>query len=817
MLDDKDIATKKYVDEHGGGGGGGEQHILSIEVGNYTLDGVPISTMEDRDKLVEYAEANTLSGMYHENSTTYASQAAHFSNEMGVVINFYFIYNDFTIRFWFETGAFYHEKIENGGGDENECNLKEFTDPSSGNVGWGTENSRAGSIGYSSVTFGNGVEASGNTSFAIGLSTRATSDFSYAEGMSSQSTGMASHAEGNSVASGMFAHAEGQGKATVDCAHAEGNVTEANGYASHAEGVNTVADGGSGSHAEGNGTKTVNDGEHAEGSYNISMKLPDGTGTLSTIGMGGNDFERKNAFEMWSNGKTYFYGIGGFDGTNSVVTNESGEASFNPDVKDLANALGGGSGGDCNLEEFKDATTPTDIGWGTKGSRDTSKAVGANSLTFGAYHEASALDSFAEGNSNHAKGWYSHSEGNNTTASGRSSHTEGVNTQANSEAAHAEGYGSKATNEQAHAEGFTTTASGISAHSEGQNTTASGNYSHAEGERSQATKASAHAEGRDTQATGPYSHAEGDKSTAASQNSHAEGFSTIASGEASHAEGGANTADGYAAHAEGEATKAYGDDSHAEGNSTITRGNYSHAEGSYTEANGIGSHSEGHFTSVASNADYGHAEGYEVTATNEAEHAQGKYNASHTGTRDSVGIGTADTARKNATETMNDGRHFILGVGGYDGTNPDTARDLAKVLNQPEYFNAADVFTTPSGCLLDITKANSGNYIFVSNGVAYAMLYFTASISNNATGWKLMLQWKNTWKYKIDNSFKNNCAFRCCGSMWANNAYVNMAFDCYPDIDSGMSTTGIKSYYYNAILNQTGGVNMSLIFPVVLR
>lgn len=99
-----------------------------------------------------------------------------------------------------------------------------------------------------------------------------------------------------------------------------------------------------------------------------------------------------------------------------------------------------------------------------------------------------------------------------------------------------------------------------------------------------------------------------------------------------------------------------------EGNVAV--GSYSHAEGTATRADGHASH----------------AEGLHTQAANDGEHAEGEYNASHNGTRHSVGIGTSDSARKNAVEVMDDGRYFLHGTGGYDGTNPDGAQTLQEVI-----------------------------------------------------------------------------------------------------------------------------------------
>ena len=78
---------------------------------------------------------------------------------------------------------------------------------------------------------------------------------------------------------------------------------------------------------------------------------------------------------------------------------------------------------------------------------------------------------------------------------------------------------------------------------------------------------------------------------------------------------------------------------------------------------------------------YSHAQGLSTLALNEHEHSEGKYNISYKGIIHSVGIGTSETNRKNAHEIMQNGKHYILGIGGYDGTNPTNSEDLAKVIN----------------------------------------------------------------------------------------------------------------------------------------
>lgn len=176
-------------------------------------------------------------------------------------------------------------------------------------------------------------------------------------------------------------------------------------------------------------------------------------------------------------------------------------------------------------------------------------------------------------------------------------------------------------------------------------------------------------------ASGDYSHAEG-YSTASGEYSHSEGVGTNASGRGSHAEG----IDDYSY------VQSIGDGSHAEGNGT--------------EAYGVASHTEG--TQTVSN--------------NDSEHAQGKYNQSNAGDTDdkktlhSIGIGTSVDDRKNAQEVMFNGDHYIIGIGGYDGTNPESAETLQEVINKSTPTDEPITKTDEGGYILgDITNKSATN------------------------------------------------------------------------------------------------------------
>ena len=140
------------------------------------------------------------------------------------------------------------------------------------------------------------------------------------------------------------------------------------------------------------------------------------------------------------------------------------------------------------------------------------------------------------------------------------------------------------------------------------------------------------------------------------------------------------SASGDYSHAEGEDTQANAEASHAEGYSSTANGMVSHAEGNATNANGFASHSEGNCT----------------TALRENSHAEGAFNVPDGAAIHSVGIGRrvgVDNAYKDAHRITYDGKHYIIGIGGFDGTkataNLTNEKDLATVINGLETRIAA--------------------------------------------------------------------------------------------------------------------------------
>lgn len=349
-------------------------------------------------------------------------------------------------------------------------------------------------------------------------------------------------------------------------------------------------------------------------------------------------------------------------------------------------------------------------------------ASGESSIALGQGTNASGFASLAEGHLTIASGDNSHVEGYNTKAIGNYSHAEGHTTSSSGAGSHAEGANTIANGGSSHAEGYGTYTTAAASHAEGYYTNAKADYAHAEGQETNALHVAAHAEGFKTIAR-KYGHAEGNATEANGESSHAEGVSTKAEGIISHAEGRSTLAQGTTSHAEGRETQSHGESSHAEGHGTKTFNKGSHSEGCNTIAgiptdgstpkanslsDGMASHAEGNGTWAKGIAS--HAEGVATRANNEAEHAEGKYNVSNANTIHSVGVGTKEKDRKNAHEITTDGKHYILGVGGYNGSNAASASDIATYLP-----NLVEVTYSELVTLRDESKLVPGQYYHITD------------------------------------------------------------------------------------------------------
>ena len=182
---------------------------------------------------------------------------------------------------------------------------------------------------------------------------------------------------------------------------------------------------------------------------------------------------------------------------------------------------------------------------------------------------------------------------------------------------------------------------------------------------------------------------------------------TVGSRDSQHQVGTGSTA-------EGENVSAVGMYCHAEGTNTYSSGYASHAEGFHTTATtNTGTHAEGCLTTALGEGS--HAEGGNTETKNEYEHAEGRYNNSHRAaaynwggagnTLSSTGFGSSENAKKNAVETMQDGKTFIYGLGGYDGTNPTATgvKDLATAVN-----GKAEAATNPTAGHIATLTAEGG-------------------------------------------------------------------------------------------------------------
>ena len=127
------------------------------------------------------------------------------------------------------------------------------------------------------------------------------------------------------------------------------------------------------------------------------------------------------------------------------------------------------------------------------------------------------------------------------------------------------------------------------------------------------------------------------------------------------------------------------------------------------------------------NGTYSSSIGNSTVANNFAEHASGQFNVSNSGaegknnTISSIGIGTANDARKNAFEVMRNGDLHVYGIGDYDGTNPIQTNSLQTIINQSldNIESKVDKTTTVNGKPLSSNVVISGTDIVVGGTSDY--------------------------------------------------------------------------------------------------
>lgn len=134
-----------------------------------------------------------------------------------------------------------------------------------------------------------------------------------------------------------------------------------------------------------------------------------------------------------------------------------------------------------------------------------------------------------------------------------------------------------------------------------------------------------------------------------------------------------------------------------------------------------------------------------------------------------------------------------------------------------EIYNIADVLDlTISNFTINNTAVYTACCILKkdkSMGRLLLNFYADKSVAQTSTGWKRISAIKSTFPYKIhnpNNLFTVTSVVRNLGSMWDGSGYSNLAIGIYVDGD-------IQTYYYNALLNKTGGLNIALDIPITKR
>lgn len=440
-------------------------------------------------------------------------------------------------------------------------------------------------------------------------------------------------------------------------------------------------------------------------------------------------------------------------------------------------------------------------------SEGSSYAVGDFSHSEGIDCISSGKYSHSEGVANNSSGKASHAEGWKNIASGNYSHAEGETTQATSWNAHSEGWLTKATAEDAHAEGYRSIASGKYSHAEGYSSISGGRCSHAEGGFGNSSMFLITCTGGSTSCTikmnpseyqgevanhiedimlpglALLGHDTGSTKCVITSAQYQDGVMTIQT-DSPYSDTDLtdqpmgivmSIAKSQAAHSEG-GSYALSSGSHAEGILCMTRSSAAHAEGISTYAGGLASHAEGQYSSAMSQSS--HVEGEHNYARNKAEHAEGQWNNSIQSddasiqTIHTIGIGTSESDRKNAHEVKGNGDTYIVGVGGFDGTNAENGSTksiqevLSNVKGEISIAKPLEEFTPEADSdLMDsiIESAKTGSHsalVYKSeDGLVIKKYLFSGyddsssgGLGNRTASYVYADSYGNMQSYRIDNS-----------------------------------------------------------------
>lgn len=134
-----------------------------------------------------------------------------------------------------------------------------------------------------------------------------------------------------------------------------------------------------------------------------------------------------------------------------------------------------------------------------------------------------------------------------------------------------------------------------------------------------------------------------------------------------------------------------------------------------------------------------------------------------------------------------------------------------------EIHNIADVLDLVNSkfSISNTTKYNACCILKKDKSMGRLLLnfYTDSSTKQTSAGWKRISLLNSNFPYKVYNP--NNLSStaevaRNLGSMWDGSGYSNLALSVYANGD-------IQTYYYNAILNKTGGMNIALDIPITKK
>ena len=144
-------------------------------------------------------------------------------------------------------------------------------------------------------------------------------------------------------------------------------------------------------------------------------------------------------------------------------------------------------------------------------------------------------------------------------------------------------------------------------------------------------------------------------------------------------------------------------------------GPWEHGTGEDSAILGVQNSAEGNF-SIAG--------GYQTKTSNDHEVSFGKFNKTSENTAFSIGSGEDNEYRSNIFEITKDGKQYIVGIGGYDGTNSETAVDVAAAMKSLASSNIPITYDELKA-LRDANELKAGNSYQITD-------YVTTCVYDNA-------------------------------------------------------------------------------------